>query len=265
MSSENLTDAFVQISLDDNFIATTHCIDDDLEPKWNETYSLDVCHYTEKVCFHVNDEECVGHEKLGSVSFKALDLQDGVKREDVEGYPIKSKHRRHKNGRLFLSIQYIHYSEIQELPYEIDAYFPAQKHCGVTLYQDAHVPAELSSCSRDVDTDDYDEDESEAMHTLSHSSCWKDVHSALIQAENLICITGWSVLTGLKLLRGEDQAADLRTLGQILVDKANQGTKVYVMVWDERATGKSNLPGGLPVMNTHDEETFNFFKNTGKN
>ena len=46
-------------------------------------------------------------------------------------------------------------------------------------------------------------------------------------AQKLICITGWAVWDKLLLLRGEDLAIDNRTLGEILIDKAeNQGVQV---------------------------------------
>ena len=271
MDTGNVTDAFVETSLDDLKIASTHCIVDDLEPKWNESYSLDVCHYVEKVCFQVNDEESIGHEKIGTVKFKAIDLQDGEKREADRGYPIqgKSKGRRREQGRLFLTIQYIPDSQNEDLSYDIESYFPAQRNCRVTLYQDAHAPDEKFACPHEEDTSNSDDDEEkeekeeEGMKMLSHNSCWKDVYSALIQAEELICITGWSVWTELKLLRGKEQNKDQRTLGQILVDKACRGTRVYVMVWDEKMTGGIAGSTGLGVMGTHDEETCSFFKNTG--
>ena len=85
-----------------------------------------------------------------------------------------------------------------------------------------------------------------------------------IWAEQLICITGWSVWTDLKLFRGENQTIDPRTLGQILVDKANRGVNVYVMVWDEATTGKNNVLESVVTMGTHDEDTFRYFENTGK-
>ena len=48
-------------------------------------------------------------------------------------------------------------------------------------------------------------------------------------AQKLICITGWAVWDKLLLLRGEDLAIDNRTLGEILIDKAeNQGVQVSV-------------------------------------
>ena len=91
------------------------------------------------------------------------------------------------------------------------------------------------------------------FQTYYPPSCWTDLHQTLIEARELICITGWAVWDKLQLFRGDDLAKDQRTLGEILVDKANQGVKVFVMVWSEKVTG---------VMGTHDMETFNFFKKT---
>ena len=66
----------------------------------------------------------------------------------------------------------------------------------------------------------------------------------------------------MRLLRGEELAAcqDQRTLGEILVDKANRGVKVYVMVWSEKTSGA--VVGEKGVMGTHDMETYNYFKST---
>ena len=47
------------------------------------------------------------------------------------------------------------------------------------------------------------------------------------------------------------------------MDKANQGVKVYVMVWSEKTSG--DLIGEKGVMGTHDMETYNAFKNTKVN
>ena len=45
----------------------------------------------------------------------------------------------------------------------------------------------------------------------------------------MICITGWAVWDKLLLLRGDDLAIDNRTLGEILIDKAeNQGVQVSI-------------------------------------
>ena len=62
----------------------------------------------------------------------------------------------------------------------------------------------------------------------------------------------------LHLLRGP--GSDGRTLGQLLVDKAEEGVAVYVMLWSEKTSG--DVIGQKGVMGTHDMETFHFFKTT---
>merc|ERR1719510_789660 len=94
-------------------------------------------------------------------------------------------------------------------------------------------------------------------------SCWRDLYNALIEAQHIICITGWAVYYGLYLFRGADRAIDQRNLGEILVDKSNQGVQVYVMVWSEKTSG--DFVGEKGVMGTHDMETYNFFKSSRVN
>ena len=113
--------------------------------------------------------------------------------------------------------------------------------CRVTLYQDAHVPPNVPQFAK--------------MHLPPGEiyyppSCWKDLYYALTSAKEIICITGWAVWDKLKLLRGSDLGIDRRTLGQILIDKANDGVKVYVLVWSDKSG----------IMGTHDVETYNYFK-----
>ena len=54
------------------------------------------------------------------------------------------------------------------------------------------------------------------------------IHIYLLKgAQKLICINCWAVWDKLHLLRGEDLAIDNRTLGEILLDKAeNKGVQV---------------------------------------
>ena len=63
--------------------------------------------------------------------------------------------------------------------------------------------------------------------------------------------------TKLLLFRGQDQNIDKRTLGEILLAKASEGVKVFVMVWSEKTSNQLKTEG---VMGTHDMETFNYFK-----
>ena len=52
---------------------------------------------------------------------------------------------------------------------------------------------------------------------------------------------------------------DQRTLGQILVDKANEGVSVFVMIWDDPYSMQWNAAG---VAATNDEATYEFFRPT---
>ena len=136
------------------------------------------------------------------------------------------------------------------LTYDVNCYFPMHTNCRVTLYQDAHCPPNLPQFTN--------------MHlppgeSYYPPSCWKDLYDSLIEAREIICITGWAVWTKLQLFRGQDKALDQRNLGEILIDKANQGVKVYVMVWSEKTSGEFKRDG---VMGTHDMETYYDFKKT---
>ena len=73
-------------------------------------------------------------------------------------------------------------------------------------------------------------------------------------------ITGWSVWDKVQLFRGED-SIDTRNLGNILEAKANEGVKVFIIIWDE-VTSNSQLGINFQLMGTHDQETFERFQGT---
>merc|ERR1711899_237284 len=135
-----------------------------------------------------------------------------------------------------------------------------RRNCSVTLYQDAHA-LDLQQMPQFY----------QLAQQMSHlpieqiapRSCWKDLYHTLMEAQHIICITGWAVYHAIKLFRGPDLNIDSRTLGEILVDKAKQGVKVYVMVWSEKTSG--DFVGEDGVMGTHDMKTYNYFKPTQVN
>ena len=250
MDSTSLTDAFVEIKMDNDTLITTHVIVDSLDPEFDETYRLDICHRIENVVFAVYDKDIVSNEKIGVVSFKANDLLDGVERRQDGGYPIKSR-TRSDSGRLFLSIRFISCTEIEKESYDTDGYFDTKENCRMTLYQDAHVPENIHLVEHSGNTKD--------MQRVSANSCWNDLYGALVEAKDLICITGWAFWTELKLLRGNDAHIEDRSLGEILVDKANEGVNVYVMIWDEADSVQTMYGFG-----THDEDTHAYFEHTSR-
>lgn len=122
--------------------------------------------------------------------------------------------------------------------------------CSVTLYQDAHCPADLPWLNMVRGPHD--------MPPSVHS-CWRDLYFALDAAQHIICITGWAVWTKLRLFRGVE-AHDIYdgTLGELLCRKADEGVQVKVMVWSEKTSGE--VLGDQGMMGTHDMETYKYFK-----
>ena len=137
------------------------------------------------------------------------------------------------------------YSANLENTYNVEpCYFQMHQNCRVTLYQDACVPKNLPQF---------------ANLPVYPASCWHDLYDTIMAAKEVICITGWSVWDKLQLFRGEDQAIDKRTLGEILKDKAKEGVKVWIMLWS-LISNQVNLQG---VMTTHHMDTYNYFQDSG--
>ena len=239
----DVTDSFVKVYLDEVRIAYGRSVDNDLNPKYNEQFNIDVCHFANELIFQLKDEDHVNDELIGNVSIPTAKLVEG---KPIEGwFPIVKKKSLKKKGQLRLKIVYQAKDKLEKT-YEVPCYFPMHQDCKVTLYQDAYVPPGLPQFAN--------------LPTYP-ASCWKDVHQTLMEAKQYICITGWGFWTEVQLVRGQSQ--DTRTLGQILVDKVKEGVKVWVMVWKEMTTKEWGISEGYSLMGTHDVETFKFFENTG--
>ncbi|KAL0487786.1 phospholipase D1/2 [Acrasis kona] len=102
-----------------------------------------------------------------------------------------------------------------------------RKNCSLKMYQDAH--------------------------SLDQSNtCWEDMYDAIINAEQIIYITGWSLDVETKL---KPHTPFSLTLGELLKQKASEGVKVYVLLWKVR--------GIKDFINTRNYSTKKFFKKTG--
>ena len=134
--------------------------------------------------------------------------------------------------------------------YEVESYFKAHKGCHVTLYQDAKVPSDIPHLN--MVRGPYNS-------KPKLNSCWSDVYCSLVDAKHLICITGWSVWTGLELLREEDKHEFDGTLGELLCQRADDGVEVWVMIWSEYSSGEIMEDG---IMGTFDMETYHYFNNS---
>ena len=90
-------------------------------------------------------------------------------------------------GCTYLKNVFIVFKASVERTYYVDCYFPMQQNNMVTLYQDAHCSDHMAQFTQMMRPDDQ-------PHVPR--SCWKDLYFALMEAEEIICITGWAVWTG---------------------------------------------------------------------
>ncbi|KAK3151992.1 hypothetical protein QOZ80_2BG0152990 [Eleusine coracana subsp. coracana] len=137
----------------------------------------------------------------------------------------------------------------------IPAYFPLRRGCDVKLYQDAHVEQPAGG------------------------GCWEDLCLAILNAQHLVYIVGWSVHTQVRLLREssmspemEEKAAEVRamagvrveemTLGHLLKYKSQEGVRVCLLVWDDKTSHDTFFFRSGGVMRTRDEDTNKFFRHS---
>ena len=212
----NQTDAYVQVALGHDELINTNCAANTNNPQWNQSYLLDVCHFANDLKFVVWDEDPLQNDFVGCVDFSTNELQDETCKGDW--YDIIGEDGETVNGQINLVVQYTAYKDQKTPSYEINSYFTAHENCFVTLYQDAHVPEGLGQFSNAL---------------TQPNSCWKDLYMSIIEAQEFICIGGWAVHVNIQLLRGDDLEIDSRTIGEILVDKANKGVSVNILCWDD--------------------------------
>lgn len=249
VDNKDVTDAFVDVMIGNARVAKTSVILNNLNPEWNESYRIEVCHFTEEILFEVRDKDHAYAEYIGVVRVPTGAIILGT---PVKGwFPIVSKSG--ATGELCISVEYVSVASIEN-SYEVDSYFKPTSGNHVMLYQDAHCPENMPQFYQMAILSGQDP----GLTNYHPASCWADIRDAILGAEELICITGWAVWDKLHLLRGLQD--DGKTLGEILIDKANSGVAVYVMVWSEKTSGE--IVGEKGVMGTHDMETFHYFEQT---
>lgn len=256
------SDPYTVVVLAGARVARTRVINNDSNPKWNEHFLVPVAHQICNIVFVVKDQDVMGSEYIGEVRIPAwLVINGGVVNDwfdllDKEGKPC------HEGTRLRIFTRYIPveanpiYTQGAGGTYGVpNTYFPLRKGCRVTLYQDAHVyDNSLSNIMLDS-----------GMH-YSHGHCWEDICTAINDARHLVYIAGWSVYHKITLVRDENRPlSELSnlTLGELLKKKASQKVRVLMLVWDDKSSHDLPFLKTSGLMNTHDEETKRFFKDTG--
>lgn len=276
-SSIDGVDPYCSVKLGYNKIMQTPIIQNSASPVWNSSCSIDICHDFNTIEFRIKAAKRSGplsiiskvkHLSMLSVSAAEIahkkvisgwfDLGTYQKEVVAEGDGDDSDTSSDEGadvvesgslGDLRIQLTYEPVSEIAEYASVVvpDTYFPLRKGIRVTMYQDADTPPESLPPI--------------PFHPeYQHSRCWVEMAKAIMASTELIYITGWAVWPELVMVRTDYPGDEWKglTLGEMLIQKAEEGVKVLLMVWDEYASGRFSK--GL--MGTHDEEVVSYFKKT---
>lgn len=70
----DVTDPFVDVRFENAKLAKTSVILNDLNPRWNESFSVELCHWGAHLSFEVRDKDHAYAEYIGMVQIPAPDL-----------------------------------------------------------------------------------------------------------------------------------------------------------------------------------------------
>ncbi|KAB2628385.1 phospholipase D delta-like [Pyrus ussuriensis x Pyrus communis] len=258
------SDPYVSVCLAGATVAQTRIISNCENPSWEEHFCVPVAHPVVKVEFHVKDNDVLGAELIGVVEISVDKIISGKPINDW--FPIIGNH-----GNCLKPFPELHVS-IQFKPVEgnplykngvgagpdykgvPNTYFPLRKGGSVTLYQDAHVPNNMLP-----------EIVLDGGKIFQQGKCWEDICHAILEAQHLIYIIGWSVYHRVKLVREPTKplpSGGELALGELLKYKSQEGIRVVMLIWDDKTSHDKLFLKTEGVMQTHDEETKRFFKHS---
>ena len=70
----DVTDPFVDVTLENAKLAKTSVVLNDLNPRWNECFRVELCHWGANLNFEVRDKDHAYAEYIGMVQIPASDL-----------------------------------------------------------------------------------------------------------------------------------------------------------------------------------------------
>jgi len=271
--TSNKSDPFVTVSADDQRLAKTRTINDDLNPQWDEVFYVPVAHYIKGLSFKVFDLD-IGHshELIGKT---VVPVEELVKFDDATQAQVRvGIHKvavltvgNEKNGKprgqLEFFVEFIPKNLLSEGQQDVavpGVYFKNYSGNEVQLYVNADDGVGMAPEVRYGGPNDDEQ-------VWQPPRLWRDIYDAICDAKHFIYITGWAVDTTQSLLRGEEQLQALATseyspfIGELLKQKADEGVTVNMLVWDD-ATSNSNLLRPVGVLGTHDEQSRAFFQNS---
>jgi len=257
------SDPYVIVVLAGARVARTRVISNNVNPKWDEHFSVPVAHYVYEVVFTIKDQDVLGSQHIGDVKIPVEQLLDGDIIDDWFEVLNTNGKLCHAGAKLHLRVSY---QPVEKVPLYTQGvgpdsfgvpftYFPLRKGCDLTLYQDTHI---------------YDSTLPriwlESGVEYHQHRCWEEMCAAIAGARHLVYLAGWSIYDKIKLVRDINRPVPdcgNLTLGELLKKKSADGIRVLLLQWDDRTSNDYSLLKTNGVMNTHDEETKKFFKNTG--
>uniref|UniRef100_A0A0E0JUS7 phospholipase D n=1 Tax=Oryza punctata TaxID=4537 RepID=A0A0E0JUS7_ORYPU len=280
------SDPYTAIVVAGNTLARTHVVRNSEDPKWSTHVLLHLAHEARGVDLHVKDADPFGSDLIGVAFLPAADVlaasDTPIVRRELPLHRPDGRGTPKPNSAIVITASFVPAGEQQRYTDAggVPAYFPARRGCGVKLYQDAHVAAgELDGVRR--------------RGVFEPGRCWEDMCLAVLGAQHLVYVAGWSVNTKVRLVReamSPEMAAKVEevrmtatddddnpvtaedmSLGALLKYKSQEGVRVCLLVWDDKTSHDSFFLktvahqfklnfGGL--MQTHDEETKKFFKDS---
>nr|GEV10947.1 phospholipase D alpha 1 [Tanacetum cinerariifolium] len=250
---------YATIDLEKARVGRTRKIEDEPEnPRWFESFHIYCAHSASNVIFTVKDDNPIGATLIGRAYVPVEELLNGeeidrwVEILDEDKNPISAGSKIHVKLQYFDVTQdrnWAHGIKSGKYPGVPYTFFAQRQGCRVSLYQDAHVPDDFIPKIPLAGGKYYEP-----------HRCWEDIFDAITNAKHFIYITGWSVYTQISLIRDSRRpkpGGDV-VLGDLLKNKASEGVKVLMLVWDDRTSVDLLKRDGL--MATHDEDTENFFQ-----
>ena len=184
------TDPYAVVYLDKTELCKTAYLKNDLNPVWDEIFKVDVCHHASSIRVKIMDREHIGAETVGTILISTDDLMSN---EPVEGWwDLMVNNDGDTQGQVHMMFQL--FPVTHEGKALQDAYFEPREGCRMSIYQDADTP-ELEIFEGITQPD--------GSHYVP-PRLWLDLFKSLHEAQKLIYICGWSVFTGISLVRGEE-------------------------------------------------------------
>ncbi len=235
------SDPYVIVVLAGARVARTRVISNNVNPKWDEHFSVPVAHYVYEVVFTIKDQDVLGSQHIGDVKIPVEQLLDGDIIDDWFEVLNTNGKLCHAGAKLHLRVSY---QPVEKVPLYTQGvgpdsfgvpftYFPLRKGCDLTLYQDTHI---------------YDSTLPriwlESGVEYHQHRCWEEMCAAIAGAHHLVYLAGWSIYDKIKLVRDINRPVPdggNLTLGELLKKKSADGIRVLLLQWDDRTSNDYSL------------------------